>query len=106
MALPRNRMKEETKMLSKNLDTVVACAALAAVSLAISPVAVAQGPSPAPAAAPAPPPPAIPPSLPPNYVVNLMTAEGIATFGTQWKNMDAKIVEGPAMPGAGAKWKT
>ena len=35
-----------------------------------------------------------------------MTQEGIAAFGTQWKNMDAKIVEGPAMPGAGAKWKT
>ena len=47
-----------------------------------------------------------PPSLPPTYVVNLMTAEGIAAFRTQWKNMDAKIVEGPAMPAAGAKWKT
>jgi gluconolactonase len=48
----------------------------------------------------------MPPSLPPTYVVNLMTPEGIAAFSTQWKNMDAKIVEGPAMPGAGAKWKT
>ena len=94
-------------MLSKDLGFVVACAALAAVSLTLSTVSAAQGPSAsAPAAAPAPPPPVIPPSLPPSYVVNLMTPEGIAAFGTQWKNMDAKIVEGPAMPGAGAKWKT
>lgn len=94
-------------MLNKDLGILVVCAALAAVSLTISTVSVAQVP-PAlpPAAAPAPPPPAIPPSLPPTYVVNLMTPEGIAAFGTQWKNMDAKIVEGPAMPGAGAKWKT
>ena len=94
-------------MLSKDLGFLVACAALAAVSLTRSTVSAAQGPSAsAPAAAPAPPPPVIPPSLPPSYVVNLMTPEGIAAFGTQWKNMDAKIVEGPAMPGAGAKWKT
>ena len=94
-------------MLSKNLDIVVVCATLAALSLTPPTVTIAQGPpAPAPAAAPAPPPPLIPPSLPPNYVVNLMTPEGIAAFNTQWKNMDAKIVEGPAMPGAGAKWKT
>jgi gluconolactonase len=99
--------EEEKKMLSKDLGLLVACAALAAVSLTLSTVSAAQGPSAsAPAAAPAPPPPVIPPSLPPSYVVNLMTPEGIAAFGTQWKNMDAKIVEGPAMPGAGAKWKT
>ena len=92
---------------SIRISVVVACAALAAVSLTVSAVTVAQGPpASAPAAAPAPPPPAMPPSLPPSYVVNLMTPEGIAAFSTQWKNMDAKIVEGPAMPGAGAKWKT
>ena len=94
-------------MLSKDLGFLLPCAALAAVSLTLSTVSAAQGPSAsAPAAAPAPPPPVIPPSLPPSYVVNLMTPEGIAAFGTQWKNMDAKIVEGPAMAGAGAKWKT
>jgi gluconolactonase len=95
-------------MLGKNLAVVAACASLAAVSLTISTVTVAQAPpAPAPGAAPAtPPPPLVPPSLPPNYVVNLMTPEGIAAFSAQWKNMDAKIVEGPAMPGAGAKWKT
>ena len=94
-------------MPRKNLDGVAACAALAAAFLTVSTVMVAQGPSaPAAVAAPAPPPPSMPPSLPPSYVVNLMTPEGIAAFNTQWKNMDAKIVEVPAMPGAGAKWKT
>ena len=94
-------------MPRKNLDIVAACAALAVALVTASTVTVAQGPSaPAPVAAPAPPPPSMPPSLPPSYVVNLMTPEGIAAFNTQWKNMDAKIVEVPAMPGAGAKWKT
>jgi gluconolactonase len=94
-------------MLRKDLGLLVACGALAAVSLTVSAVSATQAPAAlAPAAAPAPPPPVIPPSLPPSYVVNLMTPEGIAAFSTQWKNMDAKIVEGPAMPGAGAKWKT
>lgn len=92
-------------MLRKALGPLVACAALAAGSQTIATISAAQGPS-APAAAPAPPPPMMPPSLPPAYVVNLMTPEGIAAFSAQWKNMDARIVEGPAMPGAGAKWKT
>ena len=33
-----------------------------------------------------------------------MTAEGVAVFGGQWRNMDAKIVEGPPRPNAGS-WK-
>ena len=91
-------------MLSKDLGFLVACAALAAVSLTLSTVSAAQGPSAStPAAVSAPPPPVVPPSLPPSSVVNLMTPEGIAAFGTQWKNMDAKIVDGPAMPGAGGQ---
>jgi hypothetical protein len=94
-------------MLNKTLGVVVACAALVAVSVTAPAVTVAQGPaSSAPVAAPAPPPPSMPSSLPPGHVVNLMTPEGIAVFNAQWKNMDAKIIEVPAMPGAGAKWKT
>jgi len=82
-------------MLSKDLGLLVACAALAAVSLTLSAVSAAQGPSAsAPAAAPAPPPPVIPPSLPPSYVVNLMTPEGIAAFGTQWKNEVGRVARG------------
>ena len=33
-----------------------------------------------------------------------MTAEGVAVFGGQWRNMDAKIVEGPPRLNAGS-WK-
>jgi gluconolactonase len=44
------------------------------------------------------------PVLPAVFTVDLMTAEGSASFNAQWKNMDARIVEGPAMQGAGAKW--
>jgi hypothetical protein len=39
-------------------------------------------------------------------VIDLTTAEGAAAFTAQWKNMDAKIVEVPAMAGAGPQWKT
>jgi len=50
--------------------------------------------------------PAIAPAIPPAYVANLATPEGMAAFKAQWKNMDVKIVEAPAMPNAGAAWKT
>jgi gluconolactonase len=40
--------------------------------------------------------PVMPPSLPPSHVVNLMTNEGAAAFGAQWKITDVKIVEVPA----------
>jgi len=59
----------------------------------------------APPAAPNPPP-AIAPSLPPTRVIDLASAEGAAAFGAQWKNMDVKIVEAPAMPNAGPAWKS
>jgi gluconolactonase len=38
----------------------------------------------------------MPPSLPPSHVVNLMTNEGAAAFGAQWRVTDVKIVEVPA----------
>ena len=40
--------------------------------------------------------PVMPPSLPPTHVVNLMTNEGSAAFGAQWRVTDVKIVEVPA----------
>jgi hypothetical protein len=78
-------------------------ATLAAVpAIMVTAISAAQAPPPA-----APnPPPVIAPSLPPSRVVDLATAEGTAAFGAQWKNMDAKIVEVPAMPNAGPAWKT
>ena len=52
------------------------------------------------------PPPQIPPALVPSLVVNLMTADGAAALGAQWKTMEAKIVEGPALQGAMPGYKT
>ena len=89
-------------MRKKDLGTLVAGGALAALPLMVPPVSVAQAPP-----APAPnPPPVIAPSLPAAYVVNLATPEGMAAFKAQWKNMDVKIVEAPAMPNAGPAWKS
>src|SRR4029453_14537022 len=53
-----------------------------------------------------PPAPQIPPALVPSHVVDLMTEGGIAAFGAQWKHMEAKIVEGPALPNAMPGYKT
>jgi gluconolactonase len=80
---------------------VAVCAAFIVCPLN-STIVLAQAPAP-PAAPPAPPP-VVAPALPAVFTVDLMTAEGTASFSAQWKNMDARIVEGPAMPGAGAKW--
>ena len=50
--------------------------------------------------------PQIAPVLVPAQVVDLMTADGMAAFGAQWKHMEAKIVEGPALPAAMPDYKT
>ncbi len=71
-------------------------------ALLVSAATLAQAPAPA-----APNPlPVLAPSLPPSYVVDLATPQGMAAFNGQWRNMDAKIVEVPAMPNAGPQWKT
>ena len=78
-------------MRKQNFIRLVACVALAAVPVMIPTIAAGQAPVP-PAAAPAPPAPQMPPSLVPVLVVNLMTPEGSAVFGAQWKTMEAKII--------------
>ena len=82
---------------------LIACASVA-VFLALS--AQAQTPTPAGAAPPATPapPPRLAPEGQPAHIVDVMTAEGVALFGAQWRNMDARIVEGPPRPNAGP-WK-
>ena len=90
-------------MRKNNLGRLIACTALAVVPMMISTVAVAQAPA---AQAPAPPAPQIPPALVPSHVVDLMTADGMAAFGARWKTMEAKIIEGPALPNAMAGYKT
>src|SRR6266436_733442 len=81
------------------LGNLVACAALAAIWMMISSISVAQAPPPRPA-------PVMPPSIPPTHAVDLMTAQGSATFGAQWKVSDVKIVEVPAIQGAMPQYKT
>jgi gluconolactonase len=87
---------------NNDFGRLIACAALAVIPMMIATVMVAQ----APAALPQPPAPQIAPALVPSYVVDLMTADGSAAFGAQWKTMEAKIVEGPALPNAMAGYKT
>ena len=41
--------------------------------------------------------PAVAPLVPPVHVVDLMTDAGSAVFGAQWRAMEAKIVECPAL---------
>src|SRR5258708_14457393 len=61
---------------------------------------MAQAQSPAPGRAPPPPPlPQMPPSLVPSLSVDLMTAQGSAAFGAQWRTMEAKVVERPTLTG-------
>ena len=46
------------------------------------------------------------PLLPPAHVVDLMTVEGSAVFDAQWKAMEAKIVECPALADAMPEFRT
>jgi len=46
------------------------------------------------------------PLVPPVHVIDLMTAAGSAVFGAQWKGMEAKIVECPALSDAMPEFKT
>ena len=86
---------------------LIGCAAVAVVPLMIATVAVAQAPAAPPAAqAPQPPAPQMAPTLVPSHVVDLMTTDGMASFGARWKTMEAKIVEGPALPNAMVGYKT
>ena len=79
------------------LTCLLACTALAVL---IPAIAIAQPP------AVPPPAPIMPPSLPPSHVVDLMTAEGSAALGAQWKVSDVKIVDVPAIPNAMPGYKT
>jgi gluconolactonase len=87
-------------MRNKSVGVLIMCAALA-VPFLVSTSSVAQAPAP-----PAPPAPSMPPSLPPNYVVDLMTAQGSAAFSAQWKTMEAKIVDTKPIPEALPGYKT
>jgi gluconolactonase len=78
-------------MHHKNLTTLLAGAVLATASLMLAVSAQPLPPT-------SPPQPA--PMLPPAHVVDLLTADGMAAFSAQWKSMEVKITEGPALPNA------
>jgi len=84
-------------------DFVRLITALAAVTVFIPTIAAPQSAAP-PVAGPARP--QMPPSLVPLKAVDLMTPEGAALFGAQWKAMEAKIVEGPPIANAMPQYKT
>ena len=81
-------------MRKNDLGRLLGCAALVLLPVMMATSAMAQAPAATPAPNPVPPP-QIPPTLVPAHVVNLMTADGAAALGAQWKTMEAKIVESP-----------
>jgi gluconolactonase len=85
-------------MRTNDVALVLACA-LAGAPVTLTTQAFAQ-------ALPPTSPPQIAPVLVPAHVVDLMTADGMSAFGAQWKHMEAKIVEGPALPAAMPGYKT
>jgi len=109
--LTRQKLRENTQMTllggmrKQGIVGLQTCAALAVGLLAIRATTAAQTPAPS-VVVPAPPPPQMPPSLVPSRVVDLMTPEGSAVFGAQWKTMEAKIVEGAPLAGAMPGYKT
>jgi gluconolactonase len=86
-------------MYKTDLGRLIACAVLATIPAMFAANASAQ-------ALPPTSPPQIAPVLVPAHTVDLMTADGMAAFGAQWKHMEAKIVEGPALPAAMPGYKT
>jgi hypothetical protein len=102
---PESRFVKGGEMRGLNLIRLFRYASLAAVPILIPTIVVGQAAVP-PAAAPAPPSPQMPPSLVPLRMVDLMTPEGSALFGAQWKTMEARIVEGPAIANAMPGYKT
>jgi gluconolactonase len=73
------------------LGKLVAASLLSVLSLTVATLSVAQAPQPAPAL--------MPPGLPPTLVVDLMSAEGAAALGAQWRVSDVTIKEVPSIEG-------
>jgi gluconolactonase len=84
--------REESAM--RNNIAFITAAALAALALTVATVAVAQAPqTPPPAAA------LMAPGLPPTMVIDLMTTDGAARLGAQWRVSDVTIKEVPIIQG-------
>jgi hypothetical protein len=78
-----------TTMRTRDLAKLVA-----GTMLAIAPSILAASAQPLPPTSP----PQLAPVLPPAYVVDLLTADGMAAFGAQWKHMDAPRLKGNRYP--------
>jgi gluconolactonase len=91
--------KREDFMRTDIVARLFAGAALAAIALTFTNQASAQAPPPTS-------PPQIAPALVPAHSVDLTTPDGMGAFNAQWKHMEAKIVEGPALPAAMPGYKT
>jgi gluconolactonase len=74
------------------LASLAAASLLGALSLSVATLSVAQAPPPAPAALMA-------PGLPPTFVVDLMSTEGAAALGAQWRVSDVTVKEVPNIQG-------
>ena len=77
---------------------LTACAALVAAPLLAGSILIAQSQPVAVPPLPPAPAPIMPPVLVPGHTVDLMSAEGMTQFGAQWKIMEARLVEAPALP--------
>ncbi len=75
------------------LGGLLAACVFGALSLAVATISVAQAPPQQPAAA------LMAPGLPPSLVVDLMSTQGAAAMGTQWRVSDVKVKEVPNIPG-------
>jgi gluconolactonase len=78
----RGDKKHREESMSKTIAGLAALVAMTAATLSF-----AQQRAPAPV---------MPPSLPPTHVANLMTNEGSAALGAQWRIADVRFVEVPA----------
>jgi hypothetical protein len=78
--------------MRRNILGLVTGGVLGVLSLAVATLSVAQAPPPRPA-------PIMPPGVPPALVVDLMSADGAAALGAQWRVADVQIKEVPVMPG-------
>lgn len=78
-------------MLTRILGPIAGAGLFAALSLTVAALAQAPAPPPAPAL--------MAPGLPPTLVVDLMTTDGAAKLGTQWRVSDVTVKEVPNIQG-------
>src|SRR3954452_11782565 len=84
--------------MTHTLAKLSVAATVVAATLAAASMSLAQAPAPQAAL--------LAPGIPPAHMVDLMTTQGAAALGAQWRVSDVKIVEVPAIQGAMPQYKT